>query len=135
MKPIDWENKTKWNGDCLEWTGAKFTNGYGKVTRNGKELYTHRLAKNYFGEGHVCHECNNKACVNTDHLYVGNPTTNAQDAIKAGTHCSLKSTKLTPADVCHAILLSGWGYSQREIANIFGVTKQAIQSRMIKENA
>ena len=32
----------------------------------------------------VCHHCDNKACVNPDHLYVGDRHTNARDSVARG---------------------------------------------------
>ena len=37
-------------------------------------------------EGVCCHACNNPACLNPNHLYLGDQSTNTEDSVYAGTH-------------------------------------------------
>jgi hypothetical protein len=62
-------------GECLVWTGARSTAGYGQKRVNGKLEYVHRLAaQERFGpipEGmQVDHLCRNRACYNPYHLEI-----------------------------------------------------------------
>lgn len=71
-------NKTN---SCWIWTGYKNPKGYGKMTVNYKPLMAHRWSYEYFiGEippGLVIdHLCENKACVNPEHLQ---PVTNKEN--------------------------------------------------------
>src|SRR3954453_20455089 len=56
---------------CLIWTGARRNGGYGFVQRNRKVIRIHRLVYEAFveplAEG-LHHLCENKACVNPDHV-------------------------------------------------------------------
>ena len=92
----DFFSKTKQVGDCLEWQGSKYRNGYGKLGRAG--IMAHRIA---YGLTHgeipadMCldHLCRNRICVNPDHLEVvtlvenvmRGESQNAKNARK--THC------------------------------------------------
>lgn len=60
-------------GDCLLWTGALSTHGYGRISVDGRSIRAHRYAwervHGSIPEGmeidHLCHNC---SCVNVEHL-------------------------------------------------------------------
>lgn len=76
---------------CWEWQGAKNNIGYGFIRDGDKMRTTHRVAYEIYRgpipEGMcVLHKCDNRKCVNPEHLWLGTRQDNADDMINKGRH-------------------------------------------------
>jgi len=123
---------------CIEWAGHKTPNGYGVI--GGLDVYkkvsTHRLSYEiHFGpvpKGmHVCHKCDNRACINPDHLFLGSASENMQDMYRKGRQPNFKGerhpgAKLSEADVLRIKELLATGIVNRRIAEMFKVSPTTI---------
>ena len=74
----------KCRDDCWEWQASTSGGRYGKFKVNGKLVSSHRYAYQYaYGDLRdnmlVLHHCDNKRCVNPNHLYQGTQFDNIRD--------------------------------------------------------
>ncbi len=121
---------------CWEWQAAMGTDGYGRL---GHNMRTHRLAWELtYGaipDGlWVLHHCDNRACVNPDHLFLGTALDNTRDMIAKGRQKivpGLKgernpTSKLTLEQVREIRERYARGENQRALGREFGVSKSLI---------
>jgi hypothetical protein len=139
-----WEKVNKDSpNDCWIWTAGTAGNGYGQIRlEDDTRCLSHRLSyEMHIGDIPsgllVCHHCDNRLCVNPDHLFVGTHKDNLRDMVEKGR--SNKGQKNVRArlteDQVRQIrsMYSTGNYTQRAIGEEFGVGQKVISQIINKD--
>ena len=86
---------------CIIYQGNINTTGYGRLpsprfgTRGAhRALLAEHLGRRLSRHEFACHTCNVRACVNIDHIYLGDAASNMRDTLRSG-NASGGGAKLT----------------------------------------
>lgn len=117
---------------CWYWTGFINDGGYGMINVNRRPNIVHRLYYSLINgpipKGKfVCHHCDNRRCVNPDHMFVGTTQDNVDDKVRKMRHnygSKVPQSKLDPISI--GIIREAQRKfkrgSQRKIAKYFNVS-------------
>jgi hypothetical protein len=127
---------------CHEWIKSIGKSGYGNVKIQQRSFSAHRISYELrYGKFNkkllVCHSCDNKKCINADHLWLGTHLNNNRDAINKGRIDprkknfargeKKKNSQLTSDNVLNIRkLLKEKKYTQKDIGKMFGVKEWVI---------
>ena len=138
------------SGGCIEWIGSRSSDGYGRFWASGRVRGAHRVAYavafgTYPEAGHVLHRCDNPACVNPSHLFIGTHSDNMRDMYEKGRKPTppqfIRSAKRNKCGDKNPHAVLAWidvrqirasGEENTVLAERFGVTTQNI--RLIRAN-
>ena len=122
---------------CLEWTRSIGSHGYGDLRIKGNLFLAHRLSYILFNgeipkDKYVCHTCDNRKCINPNHLYLGTAKDNYEDMVNKGRRKVAKefdnhNCKLSNKDVVDIRVKYSTGrYSHRSLAFEYKVNHRLI---------
>lgn len=124
---------------CHEWQRSLTSKGYGQLfggPQSSRPIHAHRFAwereHGVIPDGmHVLHRCDNRRCVNTEHLFLGTNADNIADrmaknrsvgpSLKCEMHPMAKLNWQTVKEI-RALYAAG-GVSQRAVAKRYGLTQ------------
>lgn len=125
------------NTGCWLWLGAILPNGYGHISPGGDSkvngtIYAHRASMMLFKNSDligldVCHTCDNRCCVNPDHLFVGSRKDNMRDCVakdrqqRGERHCRAKITDQDVFDIRTGRM------SKHDFAKLYGITHRNVR--------
>ena len=126
---------------CWVWQRNFNNNGYGVFSVNCKNSLAHRFSYNLHNtpltssKVLVCHKCDNKWCVNPEHLFAGNHTDNQMDAMSKGRWWfperakgeNNPAAKLCVSQVLEIRELLNRKVPQKHIASKFGISVHLVR--------
>lgn len=138
---VFWSRAEKSGGidACWNWIAYRDVDGYGRMRWDNRCAKANRIAYQLtFGdfpnELKVLHSCDNPACINPKHLFLGTQVENIQDMVRKGRRASTAgengtNNKLTWAQVQEIrSRYAAGGVLQRELGAEFGVTQVQISA-------
>ena len=128
------EAKVDSSGDCHEWMASIGGSGYGQFYFDNRKFSSHRKAYElYVGvipDGlFVLHTCDNKRCVNPEHLFIGTQQDNMDDKVAKKRQISgegIQTAILSAEQVSDVRRLIRDGFTHISISNMYKVGRSTI---------
>jgi hypothetical protein len=125
-------------GECMVWQGDT-NEGYASDNKGRLSRRVYALAHGREPLHNACHTCDNRACINPDHIYDGTQKQNIQDAIDRGrfkfvdpeTIRGSGNGKATLADAQVAEIRRRWAegnVTQQQLADEYHVSRSHISN-------
>lgn len=116
---------------CWVWQGYKHKRtGYGEVKLRGRMEGAHRASYETFiadvPKGmFVCHKCDNRACVNPEHLFLGTAADNSADMKRKGRSAGAPRI-LTTEMIAEARRLKSMGMTHAQVGAALGIAAMTV---------
>lgn len=128
------EGNIKKEEDCWIWQGKINQHGYGEIMIDRKRRTVHRVSYEFYKQKInkdllIRHICNNRRCINPDHLLHGDLLANMRDMVKSGRSCRGErhhNSKFNNNEINMIRKMHKNGESQTEIAKKFNVSQPCI---------
>lgn len=131
--------------ECWEWQGALSETGYGLFRKGGRGTATSNAHRALWEQLNgavprglvVCHSCDNRRCVNSNHLWLGTHQENMDDMVHKRRHWVLRGNS-SPTRVLTSVQVENirqtyttTTISQENLARQYGVNQSTI-SRIVR---
>lgn len=89
--------KIEFTSYCWNWKGFISPNGYGWFWMNNTGTSAHKASfilfnREFIGSKYILHKCDNRKCVNPEHLFLGTQSDNIKDCVKKRRHINSNKT-------------------------------------------
>lgn len=131
-------DKVEKGDNCWNWTANCDKGGYGRFTINRKNNLAHRVSfeitnkKFITDEMCILHKCDNRKCINPEHLLEGTHQDNMIDKVNKNRQARNKGELAGPSKLLEQQVLeirqkySNGNYSQKELANEYNIKQQTV---------
>jgi hypothetical protein len=133
--------------ECIEYKGVVTKNGYGRICIKGIRIQAHVLSYILHHGSvprtkYVLHKCDNRLCINPDHLFLGSKADNVKDMVNKGRawwqrpfeempenmkRLIKKRRKLSSQQIKELKEMHSNGISQRSLSRYFNVGQPVIK--------
>lgn len=118
---------------CWVWGGSLGSRNRARIIINGKNRLASRVSYEVFvgplkkGDC-VCHKCDNPACINPLHFFVGDMIDNINDMMKKNRMSQNSTVKISADDVIEIRKMLDHGVPSTVICEIFNLTRSRVSA-------